>query len=216
MFDFLKSKRCILLSLLLLSEAIFYIAYPKQEVAVLPRPLQELSAQLGPWSMVSESRTEPEVEEVLKADDTLNRIYFNAATGESVSLFIAFFKTQKTGVAPHSPKVCLPGSGWEPSRSMFVHIEVPGRSEPVVANRSVISKGEEKSVVLYWYQTHDKVIADEYRAKLNTMFDSFRYRRSDTSIVRILVPEHPGVDADAVAQSFVRNSFASIRTLLPQ
>jgi EpsI family protein len=99
---------------------------------------------------------------------------------------------------------------------MFVHIEVPGRSEPVVANRSVISKGEDKSVVLYWYQTHNRVIADEYRAKLNTMFDSFRYRRSDTSIVRILVPEHPGVDADAVAQSFVRSSFGSIRTLLPQ
>lgn len=216
MFDFLKSKRCIVLSLLLLAEAIFYVAYPKQEVAVLLRPLRELSTQLGPWSMVAESQTEPEVNEVLKADDTLNRVYYNPATGESAYLFIAFFKTQKTGVAPHSPKVCLPGSGWEPSQSRFVHIEVPGRPEAVVANRSVISKGEEKSLVLYWYQTHDKVIADEYRAKLNTMFDSFRYRRSDTSIVRILVPERPGVDADAVAQSFVRSSFASIRALLPQ
>jgi len=215
-FSYLKSRRGLLLSLLLLSEAVFFIAYPKQEMPVLPKPLRELSTQLGPWSMASESRTEPEVQEVLKADDTLNRIYTDPATGESVSLFIAFFKTQKTGVAPHSPKVCLPGSGWEPSQSAFVRIAVPGRSGPIVANRSIISRGEEKSLVLYWYQTHDKVIADEYRAKLNTIFDSLRYRRSDTSIVRILTPVHPGADADAVAQSFVRNAFGSIRTLLPQ
>lgn len=216
MLDFLKSRRSLLLSLLLLFEAVFYIAYPKQELAVLPKPLRELPAQLGPWAMVAESVTEPEVLEVLKADDTLNRVYLDSATGVSASLFIAFFKTQKTGVAPHSPKVCLPGSGWEPGPSTFVQIEVPGRAEPVVANRSIISKGEERSLVLYWYQTHDKVIADEYRAKLNTMFDSFRYRRSDTSIVRVVVPDRPGFDSDAVGRGFVRNSFESIRTLLPQ
>ncbi len=216
MFDFLKSRRSLLLSLLLLFEAVFYIAYPKQELAVLPKPLRELPAHLGPWSMVAESVTEPEVLEVLKADDTLNRVYLDSATGVSASLFVAFFKTQRTGVAPHSPKVCLPGSGWEPGPSTLARIEVPGRAEPVVANRSIISKGDEKSLVLYWYQTHNKVIADEYRAKLNTIFDSFRYRRSDTSIVRVLVPDRPGFDADAVGRSFVRSSFESIRTLLPQ
>ena len=216
MFDFLKSKRGVLLSLLLLSEAVFYIAYPKQELVLLPKPLRELPARLGTWSMVAESRTEPEVLEVLKADDTLNRIYADPVTGESLGLFIAYFKTQKTGVAPHSPKVCLPGSGWEPGPTTFEKIEVPGRPEPVVANRSVISKGEERSLVLYWYQTHNKVIADEYRAKLNTILDSIRFRRSDTSIVRVVVPEHPGVDADAMGRSFVRDSFESIRALLPQ
>ena len=216
MFDFLKSRRSILLTALLLAEAIFYVAYPKQEIGVLTKPLRELPAQLGPWSMVSDSKTEPEVQEVLKADDTLNRVYFDPATGSSAGLFMAFFKTQKTGVAPHSPKVCLPGSGWVPSESRTVSIQVPGRSQPIEANRSIISKGDERSVVMYWYQTHNKVIADEYHAKLNTILDSIRYRRSDTSIVRVLVPERPGKDADAEAQNFVRNAFGSIRTLLPR
>jgi len=216
MFDFLKSRRLAALTVLLLAEAIFYFAYPKQEVAVLTKPLRELPAQLGPWALASESQTEPEVEEILKADDTLDRVYLNPATGQSVGLFIAFFKTQKTGVAPHSPKVCLPGSGWEPSASRFVEIAVPGRAEPVVANRSLITKGDEKSVVLYWYQTHDRTIPDEYHAKLNTVLDSIRYRRSDTSIVRVLVPERPGADADEVARDFVRHSFAAVQALLPQ
>jgi EpsI family protein len=215
-FDFLKSRRAILLTALLLSEAIFYFAYPKQEVVLLPTPLRELPAQLGSWSMVLESKVEPEVQNVLLADDTLERVYMDAASGGSASLFIAFFKTQKTGVAPHSPKVCLPGSGWQPSRSDFIRLQVPGRTEPIVVNHSIIEKGEERSVVLYWYQTHNNVIADEYRAKVNTVFDSLRYNRSDTSIVRIVVPERPGLDADAEAVSMARNAFGPIRALLPQ
>jgi EpsI family protein len=215
-FDFLKSRRAILLTVLLLSEAIFYFAYPKQEVVLLPKPLRGLPAQFGSWSMVAENKIGPEVQDVLKADDTLERVYSDSATGESASLFIAFFKTQKTGVAPHSPKVCLPGSGWQPSRSDFIRLQVPGRTEPVVVNHSIIEKGEERSVVLYWYQTHNNVIADEYRAKVNTVFDSLRYNRSDTSIVRIVVPERPGLDADAEARSLARAAFGSIRALLPQ
>jgi EpsI family protein len=213
--DFLKSRRTILLTLLLVSEAIFFFAYPKQEIVLLPKPLRELPAQLGSWSMISESQIEPEVLDVLKADDTLDRIYSDSATGGSASLFVAFFKTQKTGVAPHSPKVCLPGSGWQPSRSDFIRLQVPGRAEPIVVNHSVIAKGEERSVVLYWYQTHNNVIADEYRAKVNTVFDSLRYHRSDTSIVRIVVPERPGLDADAEARSLALSSFETIRGLLP-
>lgn len=216
MFDFLKSRRALLLTILLLSEAIFYFAYPKQEVVLLPRPLRELPVQLGSWSMVSESQIEPEVQDVLKADDTLNRIYVDAATGGDASLFVAFFKTQKTGVAPHSPKVCLPGSGWEPSRSELVRLRVPGRAEPIPVNHSVIAKGEEKSIVLYWYQTHNNVIADEYRAKVNTVLDSVRYHRSDTAIVRIVVPERPGWDAEAEARSMAQSSFEPIRAILPK
>jgi EpsI family protein len=215
-FSFLRSRRTFLLTILLLSEAVFYFAYPKQEIVLLPKPLRELPAQLGSWSMVSESQIEPEVLELLRADDTLNRVYMDSATGGSAGLFIAFFKTQKTGVAPHSPKVCLPGSGWQPSRSDFVQLQVPGRAEPILVNHSIIAKGEERSVVLYWYQTHDNVIADEYRAKLNTVLDSLRYHRSDTSIVRIVVPERPGLDADAEARSLALESFETIRALLPR
>jgi EpsI family protein len=218
MFEFLKSKRAVALSALLLFEAVFYIAYPKQEFGVLAKPLTELPTQFGSWSMVSETRIEPEVQEVLKADDTLNRVYSDSVTGASVSLFIAFFKTQSTGVAPHSPKVCLPGAGWEPGPTTFASIEVPGRAEPVVANHSVIARGPERSLVLYWYQTHDRVIADEYRAKLNTIFDSLRYHRSDTSIVRVVVPERADrpQDAESIGRRFVQSSFASIRAVLPQ
>ena len=216
MFSFLKSTTGIALTLLLMAEAVLYIAYPKQEIAVLPRPLKTLAAELGAWHMVAESEISAEEQDVLKADDSLNRVYVDRATGTPASLFIAFFKTQKTGAAPHSPKVCLPGSGWEPMESGTLAIAVPGRAEPIRVNHTIIVNGDRRSVVLYWYQTHNKVIADEYRAKLNTILDSLRFRRSDTSIVRIIVSESPGMNAEAEARQMAQQSFEAIRELLPQ
>ncbi|MGO9240806.1 MAG: exosortase C-terminal domain/associated protein EpsI [Bryobacteraceae bacterium] len=215
MFSFLRSTRGIALTLLLAGEAVIYNAYPKQEIALLPQPLKTLPGELGAWRMVAESQITAEEQDVLRADDTLNRVYVDQATGVPAGLFIAFFKTQTTGVAPHSPKVCLPGSGWEPTGSSILRLAVPGVAEPIEVNRTTIVKGDQTSIVLYWYQTHNRVIADEYRAKLNTILDSMRFRRSDTSIVRIIVAENPGTDAEAEARRMAQQSFGAIRTLLP-
>ena len=213
---FLLSGRAMILTLLLVAEAVAFIAYPKQEIVLLPRPLSQLPVRMGSWTMSADLPLDQETLEMLKADDTLNRLYTDQSSGVTANLYIAFFKTQRTGVSPHSPKVCLPSSGWEPKESSFLSIRVPGRAEPIVVNHYIIARGDDKSVVLYWYQTHDKVIADEYRAKVNTVFDSMRNHRSDTSIVRVVVPMRPGIDADSEANRMAQQAFPEISRLLPR
>jgi EpsI family protein len=165
---------------------------------------------------VQEGVIEKEVLEVLKADDTLSRTYHGPETSVA-NLFIAFFRTQRAGVAPHSPKVCLPGAGWVPIESSIVTISVPGRGEPMPVNRNTIERGEYKSVVLYWYQSRDRVVADEYRAKFYSMYDSIRYRRSDTALVRVVVPVIDDENAArAMATRFVQDSFTLLRGYLPK
>ena len=166
--------------------------------------------------MVSEIQIEPEVQELLRADDTLNRVYLDFATGGSAGLFIAFFKTQKTGVAPHSPKVCLPGSGWVPSVADKLSISVPGRAEPILVNRYLVSKGDARSLVLYWYQSHGRVIAGEFEAKLFLVADAVRYNRTDTALVRVVLPV-AGEDVDRAtrtATEFVRAMFGPLSPFL--
>jgi hypothetical protein len=97
----------------------------------------------------------------------------------------------------------------------MVDHHLPGRAEPLVVNYSAIVRGEKRCDVLYRYQTQNSVIADEYRAKVNAILDSLRHHHRDTSIVPILVPERPGLDADAEAQRMAVNSFETIRSLLP-
>ena len=209
--SFLKSKSARVLSLVLALQAVvLYAAIARKEVTPAIEPLGEFPKTSGAWSTVQEVPIEAEVQEVLKADDTLNRVYANRTAGVEANLFIAFFKTQRTGQSPHSPKNCLPGSGWEPVTTGLVTIPASGRSAPIVANRYVAAHGDEKAVVIYWYQSHDRIIASEYSAKFWLVMDSIRYHRSDTSLIKVVVPV---VNNDADTATRIGIDF--VETLLP-
>jgi EpsI family protein len=216
MFQFLKRPATRLTTLVLLFFMGSYYAFPKNEKIPLGRPLKEVPQEIQGWQMIQESEIETEVQDLLRADDTLNRVYARSNT-EVASLFVAFFKTQTTGVAPHSPKVCLPGSGWTPSQSGIVEIALPGQQDPIRVNRYIVSRGDSKSVVLYWYQSPWRVIASEYSAKVYTVLDSFLHHRSDTSLVRVIAPVNTTTEkADETAIEFVRTSFGVLREYLPR
>src|SRR5215475_7170896 len=92
--------------ILVLQLALFY-SISTAEYIPHPPPLSRLQTVIGPWKAIREVQVETEVQALLKADDTLSRKY--AGLQGTVDLWIAYFKSQRAGVAPHSPKVCLPG-----------------------------------------------------------------------------------------------------------
>ena len=210
-------RPAVFLSLALAAQACLFYSFSGAEAVPALRPLKELPALFGGWSTATEGVLEKEVLDVLRADDTVSRVYAQARTGHPASLFVAYFKTQRTGQAPHSPKNCLPGSGWAPSTSDMLTVSIPGLREPIQVNRYVVSRGEEKSVVLYWYQTPTRVIASEYKAKVFLVVDSVRYRRSDTALVRVVSPVAGGDEeaATKAAVDFLQSFFLPLRQFLP-
>jgi EpsI family protein len=216
--NFLNNRYARILTLLLLLEgAVFYAVAFRSENVARVGPLSAFPAQFGGWRMAQDVKIEPEIQEILQADDILNRSYLSPAGNTGVYLFIAYFKTQRSGQAPHSPKNCLPGSGWEPIESGPIAIDVPGRGQPIRSNRYVVAHGEEKSVVLYWYQSHNRIIASEFAAKFWLVVDSIKYRRSDSSLVKVVVPVRNG-DTDAatrIAVDFVQTIFPDLTRQLP-
>jgi EpsI family protein len=216
-FPFLSLRYALPLSLLIgIQAAAFYsTSSPERELDI--KPLSEFPAEVSGWTRIAEYPTEEEVQRVLRASDTLNRSYATADKRTAANLFIAFFKSQKTGAAPHSPKNCLPGSGWAPTASGTLTLDVPGWHEPITVNRYIVSRGDEHTLVLYWYQTAHRVIASEYLAKIWLVLDSLRHRRSDTSLVRVVVSldRDRQEESEAVATGFVRDFFPTIREALP-
>src|SRR5205814_3778870 len=87
----------------------------------------------------------------------------------------------------HSPKNCLPGSGWTPIQSDRITVSLPGQT-PFPVNRYLIAQGEERQLVLYWYWAHNRAVASEYSAKLYLVTDSIRMRRTDGSMIRLSTP----------------------------
>jgi EpsI family protein len=98
-----------------------------------------------------------------------------------------------------------------------VEVTVPGAATPIRINRYVVARGSEKNVVLYWYQSRDRVIASEYSAKFWLVADSIRYHRSDTSLVRVVVPVRNNDEQSATKTSidFVQAVYAKVRAHLP-
>ena len=208
---FLRSRPAQLVTFLLAAEIALFYATPTAEYVPHPPPLSSLQHDIGSWKMIQQLEIDSETENLLKADDTLSRAYLGA-TGGPITLFVAFFKSQRGGVTPHSPKICLPGAGWTPEESSIISVSVPGERHTIPVNRYIVRHGEDRSLVLYWYETAHHVMADEYVSKLYLMYDGLRYHRSDEALFRVIVPVTAGEKAaEDEALAFTRNLYQPLR-----
>jgi len=135
-------------------------------------------------------------------------------------LFIAYWDSQRKGAQPHSPRNCLPGGGWEPLEASRVTIPLPPPLAPISVNRFLIQKDRDQQVVLYWYQSHDRVIASEYWSKAYMVLDAIRLNRTDAALVRVVSPVIGTGDAaeqaaEGQAADFVRAMFPLLGRYLP-
>jgi EpsI family protein len=169
---------------------------------------------LGNWTMSQQGVIDKETMDVLQADDTVTRQYTNGRDG--LDLYVAAFRSQRTGKAPHSPKNCLPGSGWEPLADREISVEV-GRAQPIPVNRYVIAHGDSREVVYYWYQSRDRAVAGEFKAKFWVVADAIRLNRTDTALVRVIAPvvNKNEAAADQQISEFIKAFYPTLLQYLP-
>jgi len=216
LFSFLHRRQAVILTAVLLAQAALLFGFQRTEIIPDHKELRQLAPVLGAWAGSKDITLDKETLDVLRADDTLNRNYVDFSTQRSANLFVAFFSSQRAGQAPHSPKNCLPGSGWTPSVSDIINVDVPGR-DALEVNRYIVQKGESQSLVIYWYQSRDRVVASEYKAKYFVVADALRYNRTDTALVRVVVPVIGGNSdrAMATATDFIRTVYGPLRQHFP-
>jgi EpsI family protein len=159
----------------------------RPEVVPLRRPLVEMPYLLDSWQGRDLPRMSADVLAVLGADDYLNRMYVRESR-DVVSLYIGFYQSQRNGDTIHSPMNCLPGAGWQPMTTSAVDVPLADGSGAIHAKRVLIQKGPDQQVVLYWYQSHGRSIANEYVSKAYMIYDAFRLNRSDAALVRVVSP----------------------------
>ena len=184
----------------------------------LRRSLAEFPEAVGDWKMTSSAQLTDDVAKVLKADDYMLRRYQKTPDGDGIDLFVAYYKTQAAGESMHSPKNCLPGSGWNPVVNDRVFLKNDEKGNPVEVNRYVIENGAERALVLYWYQANGRVIASEYWGKFYLVYDALRTRRRDGAIVRLMVPLRKGEDSQKTLETalqFARLADRDLPNFLP-
>ena len=213
--------RIIILSGVLVSGA-GYVATASKTEQVPPRtPLARFPAEIGAWRGQDTEPFTPDIVDVLGVDEYVSRVY--QSDRHYAGLYIGYYESQRQGDTIHSPLNCLPGSGWQPLSKSYLTIPVKTAQEgerDITVNRYVVQKGLDQQVVLYWYQSHGRVIANEYRSKIFMVYDAVRLNRTDAALVRVISPRigaDPGAEAAAGARAvaFVKAMFPLLDRYLP-
>ena len=215
--NWIRNKYAGVLTLVLLAQGTLFYAASRGERVPAGAPLDLFPAQLGNWRETQSYPVEQEIRDQLKADDLLNRLYTDPQSRTVADLFVAYFKTQRTGQSPHSPKNCLPGIGIGTGGYRLSGRRGGGSAsaDPDQPLRRFARRREERGALLV--SSPRRVIASEFSAKFWLVMDSIRYHRSDTALVRVTVPFAKN-DQDAATRigvEFVRTVFPVLKSYLP-
>lgn len=162
---------------------------------------------------------EQSVLDILKLSDYMMRVYLPPQGGQVPAtplwLYVGYYQSQRTGSTYHSPKNCLPGSGWQFVETDQVVVPVGG-AQSIQINKVLIQKGLDKQLILYWYQDRGRVIASEYWAKGYMIWDAMTQNRTDGSLVRISVPVTTTTeDAYQYSLGFLRDVWPLLLDYMP-
>jgi len=208
----IKRSRFILFYLLLLLTWACINLTSSAAVPVI-KPLSQFPAVYQEWRMISQERFSEVILSVLKPTDYLSRSY-EGPRARRIGLYIGYHDGGKESGEIHSPKNCLPGSGWQQVSTERMHLSTPPGKISLI--KAVYQKGESRELFLYWFQVQDKTLSDEYSLKLAGITNSIIHGRKDAAFIRISVPfevdEH---EAAAAGVRFIQDFYPLIREFLP-
>jgi len=214
MLDILKPRRLWVTAVILVGGSLVLRDLARSEPIVLRQPVRELPIEIARWT----GREVPLQEQVVKVagvSDYTNRFYFEAGDAP-IQLYVGYYASQKNGDRIHSPKNCLPGSGWDPVESRYAMIPIPGH-HAIVVNEYVIQKDQDEQLVFYWYQGRGRVIANEYWAKFWMTMDAISRNRTDGALVRVITPMNDGeAKARTRLSTFTQIVFPTVDALIPK
>lgn len=206
-----RARLAVLVTLLLISSVV--VLWRENRIIPVSRPLGSLPLSLGEWRMVSEETFSENVLKNLYPTDYLSRTYRDAR-GRIASLYVGYHDGGKSG-AVHSPRLCLPGSGWNIVEERRTFIKTAGEREiPVVC--SVYSKDGMRRMFIYWFRVAGKDVSSIFEFKAREAFCSILESRKDTALVRVDVPVRVSEeDSLAYATAFISSLNTELNLILP-
>lgn len=183
-------------------------------------PVSSYPLTLGAWT-AKESALSEQIESALGLDDYVLADYSQpgeSGQGGSVNFYVAYYKSQRKGVSPHSPQVCMPGGGWVITSLQDREIKVTGMA-PFVVNRAVIEREHRKQIVYYWFDQRGRKISSEYWMKWYLLIDSITKNRTDGALVRVttLLGNNENLEsADERLANFLQSAVPKLKLYVPE
>lgn len=222
-----QTTRLLVLSAILFASAVYTARASVTEPVKIRESFVTFPKSIDGWTGRKSADFTEDVLKVLGVDEYLNWTYWREAPRSVAGLYIGYYQSQRQGDAIHSPLNCLPGAGWEPLSKAYLPVQVltapadqGGTAKTIEINRYVIRKGLDRQLVLYWYQSQGRVVANEYWSKIYMVLGAIRSNRTDAAMVRVITPI-TGSDANAEAKAeqhaveFVKAIYPHLGRYLP-
>ncbi len=212
----MKNIRYVLTIVVLIAAAILNYYFSKPDVSLPRKNLAEFPKSLGDWTVVSDHEIDKQSMEILQVDDYFMRNYRNSA-GETVGLYIGYFKSQREGKGIHSPRQCLPGAGWVPVDTSVYRMKVPSHNpETIQVNKFVMGKGLDRQLYFFWYHGRGRIYASEYWNKIYLIWDGLTKKRTDGALVRVNGPVMGNPEEALKTESdFIQLFFPLLKEYIP-
>jgi EpsI family protein len=151
------------------------------------KPFSTFPKTIGKW-IGREGRFAESTYEILGVDDSFLGNY-TAPDGSQIQLYVGFHQSQREGDLIHSPKNCMPGSGWNITQTSLKELSMPN-SNPgkIKVIKLLLEKSSQKQIVLYWFQSRGRFISSEYMQKIYLIIDAITRHRTDGAFVRLIAP----------------------------
>jgi len=188
----------------------------REEIVPPHMPFALFPLTLGQWHGRQES-LDPTIRETLRATDYWNADYRYGEVGTPINLFIAWYASQRVGVAAHSPANCIPGSGWQVVQRRITPITLDTMTLSIT--RMIISKDTTSLLVYYWFDQRGRIMNEQYGAKWYLLVDSITKNRTDGAIIRLVTPLVENEDeraGDARLLDFMRVLFPTTQSYIPR
>ena len=188
----------------------------RPEIAPARREFIEFPNNLGELTGTRETLDRVFLD-ALQLDDYLLMNYRDAAD-IPVNLYVAYYRSQRSGMSVHSPRLCLPGGGWKVEKfEPHTVVGMPnGTSLPV--NRVLIEKSGTRQLVYYWFMERDRRLTNEYVVRWYLFWDALTRNRTDGALVRLVIPIPKGGSeqaADAALTRFARQAQPALTRFVP-
>ena len=208
----LKNSRFIFIYVFLLVAGYFVHTHEDLTVPV-NKPFSEFPMAVNNWKMVSESVFDQAILDNLRPTDYLVRRY-RGIEDTDVALYIGYHAGGKDSGPIHSPKNCLPGSGWFQLNSREEMLKMGGGDHNVML--TTYQNGEDKELFLYFFYVKGAVLTDEYALKFDTIKNSMLYRRRDAAFIRVSIPfESDQSYTEDIGLKFIKDFYPVIKEFLP-
>lgn len=210
------SMKNALIAAVLMMATFTYLKFTGHGTEVQPlQPFSTFPKQIGEWTGKEQFFSE-EIYAAVGVDDSALISYINPLN-ESIQLYIGYYKSQRKGDMIHSPKNCMPGSGWEITSESLEDVELKdGKIINII--KLILEKGAEKQIVLYWFHGRGHIINSEYKQKIYLVMDSIFKNRTDDSFVRLISPVADNKEEDTLAymKQFTKNLLPVLDVYIPK